>query len=55
VLILGIGGNYGYGIAAILVQHDTVKHETAAIVTVLPWFFFLPTLLMIGIALYNLK
>jgi hypothetical protein len=55
LLILGIGGNYGYGIAATLVQHDTVKHETAAIVTVLYWFFFLPTLLMTGIALYNLK
>lgn len=55
LLILGIGGNYGYGIAVTLVQHDEVKDETAAIVTVLYWFFFLPTLLMTGIALYSLK
>jgi len=55
LLILGIGGNYGYGIAATTKQFDGVEDDASAIATVIYWFFFLPMLICAVIAIYDLK
>jgi len=54
-LILGIGGNYGYGIAATTKQFDDVEDNAEAIATVIYWFFFLPMLISTIIAVYDFK
>jgi len=55
LMILGVLGNYGYGLAATVEQFAFVEEDASAIATAIYWFFFLPMLICTIITVYDLK
>lgn len=53
-MIFGAVSNYVYAAVVTADQFDSVEGNGAAILTVIYWFFFIPTVLSLGVGLYEL-